>query len=71
LTQGIVLHAGGIPEIDASALQALKEMVHGYQARAVTVCYVKVRERVKRRFIRARIIDSQDSEFVRMTYALP
>ena len=60
-----MLHAGGIPEIDASALQALKEMVAGYKARAVTMCYVKVREKVKRRLIRARVIESSDSESVR------
>lgn len=62
---GVVIHAGGIPEIDATALQALKETVAGYKTRGVTVCYVKVRERVKRRMIRAGVIDSADSEDVR------
>lgn len=50
--------------MDASALQALKEMSAGYRARAVTVCYVKVRDRVKRRMVRAGVIDSVDSEEV-------
>lgn len=40
-----------MPSIDASALLHVTQLVKAYRARNISVCFVKVRDAVKRKFV--------------------
>ncbi|KAL6063515.1 putative sulfate transporter [Balamuthia mandrillaris] len=56
--RGIVIDCRNIPEIDASAVQILFEMVEDYKLRRIRVCFVKLRGQLKMSFLRAGILGS-------------
>lgn len=55
-TFAIVIHCRNITSMDASSIQALKEMVSTYKTRRIHVCFVKLRPQLRERFLRADIV---------------
>jgi MFS superfamily sulfate permease-like transporter len=55
-TYAIVIHSRNITSMDASSIQALKEMVHAYKQRRIHVCFVKLRPQLREKFQRAQIM---------------
>eukprot|EP01121_Diplochlamys_sp_Union-15-3_P013768 TRINITY_DN4322_c0_g1_i1.p1 TRINITY_DN4322_c0_g1~~TRINITY_DN4322_c0_g1_i1.p1 ORF type:complete len:681 (+),score=115.53 TRINITY_DN4322_c0_g1_i1:89-2131(+) len=52
----IVIHARYIPDMDSSAVQVLSEMVKDYNSRKIFVCFVKLRENLKKVLTLAEVI---------------
>jgi MFS superfamily sulfate permease-like transporter len=52
----IIIDASGIPNIDASALQILGEMVEQWERRNITVCFVKLRPTFRHLMVRSGLI---------------
>ncbi|KAJ3033463.1 Solute carrier 26, partial [Rhizophlyctis rosea] len=55
--RAVIFDFGGVTNIDASAAQILLEIVEEYHHRRITVCFVKLRERCKLKFLRSGIYD--------------
>jgi MFS superfamily sulfate permease-like transporter len=55
--RAVIIHARNIISMDASAIQTVEEMVHDYHNRNVLVCWVKLRQILKERFIRVGLLD--------------
>lgn len=55
-TFAVVIHSRNITSMDASSIQALKEMFNAYKARRIHVCFVKLRPQLREKFIRAQIV---------------
>jgi MFS superfamily sulfate permease-like transporter len=58
----IIIHSRNIPDMDASAIQVLAEMVEKYHERGIFVCFVKLREKLRHLFVRAHIIENAHSD---------
>jgi len=53
----IVIHTRNVPDMDASAIQVLHELMEKYKERNIFVCFVKLRDSLKKLFVRAGIIE--------------
>lgn len=58
----IIVHAANIPSMDASAIQVLHEMMNDYKERNIFVCWVKLRDHLKRPFLLSGIISALDGD---------
>lgn len=65
-TQAIIIHARNILTMDASAIQVLHEMMHGYQQRGVLIKFVKLRDGLLEPLLRAGILQGshQDNDIL-------
>lgn len=54
--RALIIHASNIPSMDASSIQIIAEMVQDYEKRDVIVCWVKLKEHLKKPFMRAGLI---------------
>jgi high affinity sulfate transporter 1 len=62
--RAIIIHAGYIASMDASALQVLHEMMDNYRQRNVFVCFVKLKGSLKVNFVRSGIIEPTGGDTV-------
>jgi high affinity sulfate transporter 1 len=58
----IIVHAANIPSMDASAIQVIHEMMKDYKERNIFVCWVKLRDNLKRPFLLSGIISALDGD---------
>eukprot|EP01125_Pyxidicula_operculata_P012514 TRINITY_DN4109_c0_g1_i2.p2 TRINITY_DN4109_c0_g1~~TRINITY_DN4109_c0_g1_i2.p2 ORF type:complete len:245 (-),score=38.52 TRINITY_DN4109_c0_g1_i2:705-1439(-) len=54
--KAIIIHAGNISKMDASAMEILSEMMAEYQKNGIFVCFVKLRPKLKISFLQSGII---------------
>ncbi|KAJ3044275.1 Solute carrier 26 [Rhizophlyctis rosea] len=55
--RSVIFDCGGVTNIDASAAQILLEIVQEYHSRNIEVCFVKLREKCRTKFLRSGIYD--------------
>ncbi|GAM27411.1 hypothetical protein SAMD00019534_105870 [Acytostelium subglobosum LB1] len=55
--KGVVFDMRNVPQIDPSSIQMVYEIVANYEKRNIVVCFVKLKENIKRMFLRGGLYD--------------